>query len=395
MSLTDNKILPKDFLQGTGQGECSVRSIERVEDAMTLDEMLVFARKQKASDVHLSSGAQVIFRQNGAMVPVTVAPLTGERIVSLLAASIPLEKWDVAKLCGDLEFVHAIPGAGRFRLTVTCQRFGWDATARVMDINIRSFEDSHMPIASYGLTKWAQGLVLLAGPAGCGKSSTLATLIEVINQTREEHIITIENPIETVYEPKRCQITQREVGLHTLSSANALRAALREDPDIIVVSELRDLETIQLAVTAAETGHLVFGTMNTNDAAQTVTSLVNYFSSDEQPIIRNMVAESLRGVICQQLIPRLDGEGVVPAYEVLIMNAAAASLIKSDRSKQLNNVIATGKTEGMTLLDNSLQMLVKQGIIDGREAYRRAISRGMFAQFALPGAGAPWGGLHA
>ncbi|MCP3682161.1 MAG: Flp pilus assembly complex ATPase component, partial [bacterium] len=187
-------------------------------------------------------------------------------------------------------------------------------------------QDSGMPESCKRLTQWAQGLVLITGPAGCGKTSTLSTLVDYINQTRDEHIITIENPIEIVYVPKRCQVTQRELNRHTLSQHNALRAALREDPDVLVVSELRDLESIQLAVTAAETGHLVFGTMNTNNASQTVSSLIDSFPPDEKAIITSMIAESLRGVICQQLIPKKDGKGVVPAYEILVVNSAVSSM---------------------------------------------------------------------
>ena len=172
-----------------------------------------------------------------------------------------------------------------------------------------------MTAACANLTKWAQGMVLITGPAGCGKTTTLASLIEMINVNRHDHIITIEEPIEIVYEPKHCQITQREINTHTLSQANALRAALREDPDILIVSELRDLTSIQLAVTAAETGHLVFGTMNTTNAAQTISSVIDSFPAEEQGIVRNMISESLRGVISQQLIPKKDGTGMVPAYE--------------------------------------------------------------------------------
>ncbi len=186
-------------------------------------------------------------------------------------------------------------------------------------------------------------MVLITGPAGCGKTTTLAALVDLINQTRHDHIITIEEPIEIVYEPKQCQITQREINTHTLSQANALRAALREDPDILVVSELRDLNTIQLAVSAAETGHLVFGTMNTVNAVQTISSIIDSFPAEEQSIIRNMISESLRGVICQQLIPKKDGTGMVPAYEVLIVNPPVANLIRSNKITQINNAITTGK----------------------------------------------------
>jgi len=229
-----------------------------------------------------------------------------------------------------------------------------------------------MPAVCTSLTKWAQGMVLITGPAGCGKTTTLATLIEMINQCRHDHIISIEEPIEIVYEPKQCQITQREINIHTLSQNNALRAALREDPDILVVSELRDLHTIQLAVSAAETGHLVFGTMNTINAAQTISRVIDSFPAEEQSIIRNMISESLRGVICQQLIPRRDGTGMVAAYEVLIVTPSVANLIRTNKITQINNAITTGKSIGMVLMDNSLESLGRNNIITKEEASERA-----------------------
>ncbi len=376
------KVLPASFPGSTGEGVCTVPFPARLTGSSSIAEIFVVARKEGASDVHVCSGAPVMFRQSGKFKVVTSERLDGKMVAAMLAAFLPADKWAEAQQTGDLEYVHVIAGAGRFRMVISRQRLGWDMTARLIDMQVRSFQESGMPESCQSLTKWAQGLVLVAGPAGCGKTSTLATLVEMINQARDEHIITIEEPVEVVYTPKRAQISQREINMHTLSPANALRASLREDPDIIVVSELRSLEMIQLAVSAAETGHLVFGTMNTNDAAQTVTSLINSFSPDEQPIIRNMVAESLRGVICQQLIPRLDGKGVVAAYEVLMVNSAVTALIKSGRARQLNNVIATGKSSGMVLLDHSMQELVAQGIISGEEAYRRAINPRIFAQYA-------------
>ncbi len=384
--LNEQHVLPADFLEETGGGARDIPCPEQLTPSASLDQILLFARMEKASDVHLCTGAPVMFRLNGSFKVMLEGRLTGDQVAAMLQKTIPAAKWAEAKRTGDLEFVYVIPGGGRFRMVITRQREGWDMAARLIDTDIRSFEECGMPASCLGLTKWAQGLVLVAGPAGCGKTSTLATLIEHVNKERDEHIITIESPIEVVYTPKKAQITQRGIGTHTLSPANALRAALREDPDIIVVSELRDLEMIQLAVSAAETGHLVFGTMNTNDASQTVTSLINSFSPDEQPIVRNMVAESLRGVICQQLIPRKDGKGLVAAFEVLIVTSAVSALIKSGRSRQLNNVIATGKSSGMVLLDYSMMDMVNKGVISGQDALRRAIDPKMFAQYATPAA---------
>ena len=384
MNINKNS-LPKEFASPLPSSlTLAPRVIDSVDPDSSLDDVLMFARSCQASDVHISSNAFPVLRRFGALLPAMKVVLPGERVGAMLKASLPADRWAEVEQAGDCEFVYVIPGSGRYRMTVVRQRSGWDMTARVVDNTIRTIEESKMPPVCAGLTKWAQGLVLVAGPAGCGKTSSLATLIQLVNKNRDDHIITIENPVEVVYTADKCQISQRELGLHTLSFANALRAALREDPDIIVVSELRDLETVQLAVTAAETGHLVFATMTTNDASQTITSLIGSFPPDEQPVVRGMVAESLRGVICQQLIPRKDGKGVVPAYEVLVTNSAVLNMIKSNRTRQLNNVILTGKSDGMMLLDNSLKDLLAQGVISAEEAVCRAVNPLLFAQ-GVPG----------
>lgn len=373
--------LPRNFIGQTGQGAASILPPAALTPDHSLNEILVFARYIKASDVHLCSKSPIIFRKFGSLKPVTETVLTPERIKIMVREALNPDLVEEFEQKGDLEFVYTINGAGRFRLTLMKQRNGWDLTARLIAISIPHFDSTGMPRSCENLTKWAQGLVLVTGPVGCGKSTTLSTLVEMINQTRNDHIITIENPIEIVYTPKKCQITQREVGLHTLSQANALRAALREDPDILIVSELRDLESIQLAVSAAETGHLVFGTMNTNNASQTISRIIDSFPSEEQAVIKNMISESLRGVITQQLIPKKDGSGVVPAYEVLIVNAAIANLIREGRTTQLTNTITTGRSSGMILFDHSLEDLVQKNIISAQEASDRAISPNNFAKY--------------
>lgn len=373
--------LPKDFIGQTGQGAANVLPPAALTPDHSLNEILVFARYNKASDVHLCSKNPIIFRKFGSLKPMTEAVLTPERIKAMVKEALKPELFEEFERRGDLEFVYTISGAGRFRLTLMKQRNGWDLTARLIAMSIPNFESTGMPKSCENLTKWAQGLVLVTGPVGCGKSTTLSTLVEMVNQSRSDHIITIENPIEIVYTPKKCQITQREVGLHTMSQANALRAALREDPDILVVSELRDLESIQLAVSAAETGHLVFGTMNTNNASQTISRIIDSFPSEEQGVIKNMISESLRGVITQQLIPKKDGSGVVPAYEVLIVNSAIANLIREGRASQLTNTITTGRSAGMILFDHALEELVQKNIISGQEAFDRAISPNNFTRY--------------
>ncbi len=334
---------------------------------LSFDSLLTTARAQNASDIHLTSGAPVMLRRFCRLQPAGPMVLSHEQLDTILQQGVP-GAYLAAQESGDAEFVHEIAGSGRYRVTIMRHRDGWCVTARIIDKDIRTMEEAGLPSASAGLTKWAQGLVIITGPAGCGKTSTLASLIEMINQTREDHIITIEKPIELVFTPKKCQVTQREVGPHTLSTHDALRAALREDPDILVVNELRDLDTFRLAITASETGHLVFATMNANDSAQAVTSLIGSFPSDEQSLIRGMIAESLRGVICQTLIPRLDGSGAVPAFEVMLMNVAASNMIKTSRTRQLGNVITMGRNEGMVLLENSVKDLLQKKVISPEDA---------------------------
>jgi len=344
----------------------------QISPTSSLNEILIFARHENASDVHLGALKPIIYRQFGRLKNITTETLSADQISQMITSALPKDILDRFNKTGDNEFVHTIDGHGRFRMSMMKQRDGWDLTARLIPMEIPKFENTGMPASCANLTKWAQGMVLITGPAGCGKTTTLASLVEMVNQNRHDHIITIEEPIEIVYEPKNCQITQREVNVHTLSQDNALRAALREDPDILVVSELRDLGTIQLAVTAAETGHLVFGTMNTTNAAQTISRVIDSFPAEEQSIIRNMISESLRGVICQQLIPKKDGSGLIPAYEVLIVTSSVANLIREGKIAQISNAITTGKNSGMRLMDNSLETLANGGLITPQEACERA-----------------------
>lgn len=337
-------------------------------EVLSLDNIFMKVRSQNISDVHLASNSPVMLRRFCRFQPAGSLVLSNQQLNAILEQGVPPDHYMQACKTGDVEYVHEIPDNGRYRVSVVRHRGGWGVTARVIDDRIRTVQESGMPPACEGLTKWAQGLVIITGPAGCGKTSTLASLIEMINQTREDHIITIEKPIEVVFTSKKSQVTQREIGAHTESSHYALRAALREDPDILVVNELRDLETFRLAITASETGHLVFATMNANDSAQALTSLIGSFPADEQPLIRGMIGESLRGVICQRLIPRKDGAGAAAAYEVMLMNVAVANMIKSNRTRQLSNVIMMGKKEGMLLLENSAKELVEKNIISDEDA---------------------------
>jgi len=345
----------------------------------SLNDILILARHERASDVHIGAHKPIIFRKFTKLQHMMAESLNAEQVSRLVNTALPPEHAKHFERTGDVEYVHAIEDHGRFRVAVLKQRNGWDLTARVIPMEIPAFESTGMPVSCANLTKWAQGMVLISGPAGCGKTTTLAILIEMLNQTRHDHIITIEEPIEIVYSPKQCQITQREVNVHTDSQSSALRAALREDPDILVISELRDLGSIQLAVSAAETGHLVFSTMNTVNAAQTISCLIDSFPAEEQPIIRNMISESLRGVICQQLIPTKDGKSVVPAYEILIISPPISNLIRSNKLAQINNAIATSKAQGMILMDMSLENLARKGFISKEEACERATNAATMA----------------
>jgi twitching motility protein PilT len=358
-----------------------IRAPESVGPDSTWEELLAFARKHEAADLHLSAGNPILLRRQGSLQAATQVPMEQRSLKAWVEGALDPEQLRRFETAGDLELIYTLPGWGRYRVTVIKQRRGWDITARVIPSRIRSFEESGLPESARELTKWAQGLVLVTGPVGCGKSSTLATLVEMVNQERHDHIITIEEPIELIFQPAHCRITQRQIGPHTLNHNAALRAALREDPDIIVISELRDLDTIRLAVSAAETGHLVFGTMNTNNAGRTLYRLIDSFPPEEQGIIRNMISESLRGVISQQLLPRKDGQGMVPAYEMLLITQAVANIIRKDEAHQLGTAMLTGKSQGMVLLDDSLRTLIEKGILDPAEAMARATNPKDFEKY--------------
>jgi twitching motility protein PilT len=339
------------------------------------------AREQAASDLHLCAGMPAHWRLHGRLESVGTKPLGPEECEQAAREALGQEAWEDFQKRGDLETVVEWPDLGRVRVTALRERKGIDLTARLLPQRILSFEELGLPESCRDLTRWSQGLVLVTGPAGCGKSTTLSALVDMVNQSRREHILTIEDPIEVLFEPAGCQITQRQVRKHTADRNTALRAALREDPDILVISELRDLESIQLAVSAAETGHLVFGAMNTNNATRTIYRLIDSFPPEEQGIIRNMVSESLRGIISQQLLPLRDGSGVIPAFEVLTVNSAVANMIRKDETHQLGTAMITGKSAGMVLLDDSLRTLVEQGRVDPVEAWKRAVQPKDFERY--------------
>jgi twitching motility protein PilT len=335
-----------------------------------LDRLLEAAAKGGASDLHLHSGALVRHRTRGKLVELEGAPVDAARAERMVFSILTPEQRGTLEVKGELDFCYTLPGVGRFRTNLYRQQRGYDGVFRAIPPEPPTLEKLGLPAAFAKLTNYHQGMVLVTGPAGCGKSSTLAALVNLINEERRDHIITIEDPIEYLHPSKRCLVNQRAARRHTESFARALRAALREDPDVIVIGELRDLETISLAMTAAETGHFVLATLHTNDTIRTINRLVGAFPSDQQGQVRTMLSESLRAVISQRLLPSADGTRRVPAYELLMVNKAAGNLIRENKTFQIRSILQTGASQGMGLLDDSIAQLVKAGVVSREEALR-------------------------
>ena len=335
-----------------------------------LDGILRDAIAQGASDIHVHSGSAVQYRVAGKLVATQGAPLDAAGAEGVLLPALTEQERSVFAEHGDLDFCHEVPGAGRFRVNLYRQQRGIDAVLRFISPEPPSLEQLGLPSGLARFTSYPQGLVLITGPTGCGKTSTLAALVDLINEERREHILTIEDPVEYLHPSKRCLVNQRSVHRHTGSFARALRAALREDPDVIVIGELRDLETISLALTAAETGHLVLATLHTDNAIRTINRIVGSFSSEQQSQIRSMLSESLRAVVSQRLIPRADGKGRVAAIETLVVNKAVANLIRENKTFQIQSILQTGAAQGMGLLDASIRQHVQSGAIAREEALR-------------------------
>ncbi len=323
-----------------------------------------------ASDVHVHAGTKLRLRLHGRFEPASEAPIEAglaERMIRSALDAAQTERFDER---GEVDFAWTLPGLGRFRVNVYRQLRGIDGVFRYIPACVPSLEQLGLPTALAKFTNYHQGLVLITGPANCGKSSTLAALVDLINEERREHILSVEDPIEVLHPAKRCVVNQRAVGPHTGSFARALRAALREDPDVIVIGELRDLETISLALTAAETGHLVFATLHTSGAIRTVNRIVGVFPAEQQDQVRGMMSESLRAVISQRLVPTADGERRVPALELLVNNKAVGNLIRENKAFQLQSLLQMGAAQGMCLMDDSLARLVKDRVVTREEALR-------------------------
>jgi len=340
-----------------------------------LEDLLTTCAEQEASDLHLVVGKHPTLRIDGALVPLIKKDILSPRDTQELAEVILNdEQLEIFRKNFEIDLSYNFKGKARFRVNVYKER-GYVAVAlRFISTKIRTLSQLNLPPVLEEFTRYSQGLVLVVGPTGQGKSTTLAALIDIINNTRNDHIITIEDPIEYLFEQNHCLINQREVSQDTKSFADALRHIFRQDPDVIMIGEMRDLETISIALTAAETGHLVLTTLHTNSAAQTIDRIIDSFPGHQQPQVRSQLASSLLGIISQRLIPRIDG-GLIPAVEILIANPAIRNLIREGKTHEIDLVISTSSAEGMISLDRSLANLIKEGKITLENGEMYALNR--------------------
>jgi twitching motility protein PilT len=347
-----------------------------------IDTFLELLVKQDGSDLHLVSGNAPRIRMYGELIPVKYRELSANETMTLVSEIMPPQLREAFGSRTTVDFAYAADGLARFRVNVFRHVGGVGAVLRLIPSAIKSIQDLGLPPALAGFCQQKKGLVLCTGPTGSGKSTTLAALLDHINTHRKGHIITIEDPIEYVHARKQCLISQREVGFDTPSFASALHSGLRADPNVILVGEMRDLETISLAVTAAETGILVLGTVHTNGAAATVDRIVNAFPPTEQGRIRSMLSTSLLGVISQQLVRRSDGKGRVAALEILVNNPAIANILRDGKTEQISTAIQSGSLQGMQSMDTALRRLLDAKQITGMDAYRKAINKKEFEMYA-------------
>ncbi len=352
---------------------------------MDITELLILTKERGASDLHLTVGAPPVLRINGKLTRLDFPVLTPSGIHEMLYDVLTDDRKARFEETHDLDLALELTDVGRFRVNVFVQRLGEAAVFRLIPMQIRGLDALGMPTVLKSLAMRDRGLFLVTGPTGSGKSTTLAAMVDLINTERTDHLITIEDPIEFVHQHKSCVINQREVGPHTGSFATALRSALREDPDVILVGEMRDLETIQMALTAAETGHLVLATLHTNSAAQTINRIVDVFPPHQQDQIRVQLSEALLGILAQTLLPRVDARGRVAAVELLVATPAIRNLIREGKTFQIPSMIETGAKEGMMSLDQCLRDLVRQGLITPEAAFQKAIDKESFAAGAAGG----------
>lgn len=346
-----------------------------------IDAFFQLLNEQGASDLHLVTGQQPAMRIRGEMERIKYDILDNDGLKAMLYEIAPEYKIKQFEETGDVDFAYEIPGLARYRANYFQQKWGVAAVFREIPSKILSCQDLALPDVVAKLAMLPRGLVLVTGPTGSGKSTTLAAIINEANRLRKDHIITIEDPIEFVHQSQSCIINHREVGVHTKSFSSALRGALREDPDIILVGEMRDLETISLAIEAASTGHLVFGTLHTTSAAKTVDRVIEVFPANQQAQIRSTLADGIRAVICQTLFKRVDKKGRCAALEILIATSAVRNLVRESKTFQIPSMIQTGKKYGMQLLDDAIFELINKGWIGGDDAYAKCNDKARFRQY--------------
>jgi len=346
-----------------------------------IDAFFKLMNEQGASDLHLVSGQQPALRLRGEIERVKYKVLDNDGLKAMLYEIAPEDKVKVFEETGDVDFGYEIPGLARYRANFFLQKYGVAAVFRQIPEEILTAEQLGLPPVIPKLASLPRGLVVVTGPTGSGKSTTLAAIVDTANKTRKDHIITVEDPVEFVHRSQGCIVNHREVGLHTKTFSAALKGALREDPDIILVGEMRDLETIALAIEAASTGHLVFGTLHTSSAAKTVDRIIEVFPSSEQAQIRSTLSDGLRAIIAQVLFKRIDKKGRCAALEILIATPAVRNLVREGKTHQVNSMIQTGKKYGMELLDDAIMDLLNKGWISADEAYLKSNDKGRFRAF--------------
>ena len=343
-----------------------------------IDSFLNQLVERKGSDLHFLAGDPARIRLYGELMPLSGEPLDAETVKKSLYEIMPKPAVDRFETKDGTDFAYSLTGIARFRVNVMRQLNGMGAVFRAIPSVARTMDELKLPEAVRNLGRATNGLILVTGKTGSGKSTTLASMIDDINNRVKGHILTIEDPIEFVHARKNCLISQREIGVHAATFSSALMSALREDPDVILVGELRDLETMSIAVTAAEMGILVMGTLHTNGAAATVDRMVNAFPADKQSHVRTMLSTSLRGVVSQQLIPRTDKQGRLAAMEILVNTPAVANLIRQGKMDQLENAMQSGSAHGMRTMDTAIQLLLDRREITGKEAFKKAINKNKF-----------------